>query len=184
MTGSPSASPASPPGPSPGDRLDSWKEIAAYFNRDKRTVQRWERNEGLPVHRHQHDKQGTVYAVKAELDEWWKSRRVRIEREEQAEKDNVLNWPVPADTIRTPVPPQVAIRYEALAELGSGGMGVVYKARDRETGETVALKVLRAELAGDPVWMERFKEEVRLARKITHKNVCRIHEFVRTEGCA
>jgi serine/threonine protein kinase len=184
MTGSPSAPPAQPLIPSPGDRLDSWKEIAAYFNRDKRTVQRWERNEGMPVHRHQHDKQGTVYAVRAELDEWWKGRRARIEQEEQAERSNVLHWPISADAIRTPVPPEIATRYEVLGELGSGGMGVVYKARDRETREIVALKVLRAELASDPVWMERFKEELRLARKITHKNVCRIHEFVRAKDCA
>jgi hypothetical protein len=169
---------------SPGDRLDSWKEIAAYFNRDKRTVQRWERNEGMPVHRHQHDKQGSVYAVRAELDEWWKGRRALIEREEQAEKDKVQVWPFAADAVRTPAPPEVASRYEVLAELGSGGMGVVYKARDRETGEVVAVKVLRTELAGDPSWMERFKEELRLARKVTHKNVCRIHDFVRMENCA
>src|SRR5215472_6307033 len=184
MTGSSSALPDSPRGESPSDRLDSWKEIAAYFNRDKRTVQRWERLEAMPVHRHQHYKQGSVYAVKAELDEWWKGRRARIERKEQAEKTNVLNWPIPAEAIRTPVPAGVEARYEVLAELGSGGMGVVYKARDRETGEVVALKVLRAELASNPVWMERFKEELRLARRITHKNVCRIHDFVRAEDCA
>ena len=170
--------------PSPGERLDSWKEIAAYFNRDKRTVQRWERLEGMPVHRHQHDKQGSVYALRGELDEWWKSRRARIERAKQVEKSNVVDWPVAANAIRTPVPPQVSLRYEALAELGSGGMGVVYKARGRETGEIVALKVLRADLADDPVWMERFKDELRLARKVTHKNVCRIYDFVRTEDCA
>src|SRR5215469_10932478 len=99
MTGSSSALPDSPRGESPSDRLDSWKEIAAYFNRDKRTVQRWERLEAMPVHRHQHDKQGSVYAVKAELDEWWKGRRARIERKEQAEKTNVLNWPIPAEAI-------------------------------------------------------------------------------------
>src|SRR5215472_15046072 len=46
----------------PGDRLDSWKEIAAYLNRDVTTVQRWERREGMPVHRHLHDKVGSVYA--------------------------------------------------------------------------------------------------------------------------
>jgi len=127
MTGSSSAAPAPPPESSPGDRLDSWKEIAAYFNRDKRTVQRWERQEGMPVHRHLHDKQGSVYAIKAELDEWWKGRRARIEREEQAEKTKVLNWPIPGAAIRTPVPTGVKARYEALAEMGSGGMGVFTK---------------------------------------------------------
>ena len=184
MNGSSSAAPAPPPAPSPADRLDSWKEIGAYFNRDKRTMQRWERLEGMPVHRHLHDKQGTVYALKRELDEWWKGRRARIEREEQEKKTNVLNWPVPPDAIRTPVPTGVGVRYEVLGEMGGGGMGVVYKARDRETGEVVALKVLRAELTSDPTWMEKFKEELRLARKITHKSVCRIHDFARTDDCA
>jgi TolB-like protein/Flp pilus assembly protein TadD len=56
-------------------RLDSWKEIAAYLRRDVRTVQRWERSEGLPVHRHLHDKQGTVYAYQSELDAWWHGRQ-------------------------------------------------------------------------------------------------------------
>jgi TolB-like protein/tetratricopeptide (TPR) repeat protein len=56
-------------------RLDSWKEIAAYLNRGARTVQRWEREEGLPVHRLKHDQGSTVYAYKQELDAWWTSRR-------------------------------------------------------------------------------------------------------------
>jgi Tol biopolymer transport system component len=61
------------------DRLDSWKEIAAYLNRSVRTVTRWERDEGLPVHRHLHSKSGSVYAYKAELDDWWKSRGASVE---------------------------------------------------------------------------------------------------------
>lgn len=58
------------------DRLDSWKEIAAYLGREVRTVQLWEKSEGLPVHRHQHGRQGSVYAFKSELDVWQKARRV------------------------------------------------------------------------------------------------------------
>ena len=56
-------------------KLDSWKEIADYLDRDVRTVQRWERSEGLPVHRHGHQKGSTVYANASELDEWRKSRQ-------------------------------------------------------------------------------------------------------------
>src|SRR5262249_32564864 len=59
----------------PDDRLDSWKEIAAYFGRGVRTVQRWESEEGLPVHRLTHDKGGHVYARPAELAAWWEIRR-------------------------------------------------------------------------------------------------------------
>ncbi len=61
----------------PEDRLDSWKEIAAYLNRDVTTVQRWEKREGMPVHRHLHDRMGTVYASRAELDAWARSRNLR-----------------------------------------------------------------------------------------------------------
>ena len=63
-------------------------------------------------------------------------------------------------------------------------MGVVYKARDRETGEIVALKVLRSDIAADPAMQENLRREVCLARKVTHKNVCRIHEFSRSNGMA
>jgi class 3 adenylate cyclase len=73
-------------------------------------------------------------------------------------------------------------RYEILSRLGVGGMGIVFKARDRETGEIVALKVLKAEIADQPKLIEAFKNELRLARKITHKNVCRIYDFNRTDG--
>ncbi len=71
------------PEPSLGGRLESWKEIAVYLKRGVRTVQRWEREEGLPVHRHLHEKLGTVYAYKAELNAWWNNRRPRLEQEEE-----------------------------------------------------------------------------------------------------
>ncbi|MFZ0659020.1 MAG: hypothetical protein WAM05_09895 [Candidatus Binataceae bacterium] len=54
-----------------GKRLNSWKEIAAHLQKDVRTVQRWEKNEGLPVHRKLHDKLSSVYAYELELDAWW-----------------------------------------------------------------------------------------------------------------
>jgi class 3 adenylate cyclase len=73
-------------------------------------------------------------------------------------------------------------RYEILEQLGAGGMGVVYKARDRETGEIVALKLLKPEIAGDERALQRFKDELRLARKITHKNVCRMYDLTRTSS--
>lgn len=57
------------------DRLESWKEIAGYLGRDVRTVQRWERSEGLPVHRHQHGERGSVFAYRAEIDAWRAARQ-------------------------------------------------------------------------------------------------------------
>ena len=62
-------------------RLESWKEIAAYLNRDVTTVQRWEKREGMPVYRHVHDKRGSVYAVPEELDIWLENRRPIVEEQ-------------------------------------------------------------------------------------------------------
>ena len=74
-------------------------------------------------------------------------------------------------------------RYEILGTLGKGGMGVVYRARDRQLDDTVALKVLRAEvLQEDPSLLDRFKQEIKLARRITHRNVLRTHDFGEAEG--
>jgi hypothetical protein len=58
----------------PGNRLDSWKEIAVYLDREVRTVQRWEKREHLPVHRHLHRKIGSIFAFKHEIDSWRDSR--------------------------------------------------------------------------------------------------------------
>lgn len=62
----------------PENRLDSWKAIASYLGRGVRTVQRWEREEGLPVHRLAHEKRGSVYADRQEIDAWWDSRRLTL----------------------------------------------------------------------------------------------------------
>ncbi len=71
----------------------------------------------------------------------------------------------------------LASRYEILALLGRGGMGIVYRARDRELDETVALKVLRPEAARSEEMARRFRSEIKLARKVRHRNVCGIHEY-------
>ena len=63
-----------------GDRLHSWKEIADYLKRNVRTVQRWEKEEALPVRRLFHRKRSSVYASKSQLDAWWSGRRERVER--------------------------------------------------------------------------------------------------------
>jgi TolB-like protein len=63
------------PTPNLEDRLDSWKEIASFLRRDVRTVQRWEKKEGLPVYRHLHDKLGSIYAYRNELTEWFNARQ-------------------------------------------------------------------------------------------------------------
>jgi Tfp pilus assembly protein PilF len=58
----------------PVELLESWKDIATYLRRDVSTVQRWEKRERMPVHRHLHDKLGSVYAFRSELDTWWRGR--------------------------------------------------------------------------------------------------------------
>lgn len=64
--------------PAAPDRFTSWKGIAQFFQRDVRTVQRWEKDEGLPVHRHRHQRQSSVYAFRTELEAWWQERGAQM----------------------------------------------------------------------------------------------------------
>src|SRR5215469_5304567 len=73
-------------------------------------------------------------------------------------------------------------RYEILQLLGEGGMGAVYKAYDREVELTVAIKLIRPELASNPAILARFKQELLTARQVTHKNVIRIYDLAEAEG--
>jgi eukaryotic-like serine/threonine-protein kinase len=73
-------------------------------------------------------------------------------------------------------------RYEILKLLGEGGMGAVYKALDRELNRPVALKIIRPELAANPSILARFKQELLLARQVTHKNVIRIYDLGDADG--
>src|SRR5438132_6513488 len=72
---------------------------------------------------------------------------------------------------------QIARRYQLRGWIGSGGMGTVYRADDAELGETIALKVLRPQLVGDPAALDRFRREVKLARRIAHRNVARMFDI-------
>ena len=80
--------------------------------------------------------------------------------------------------------PEIPSRYQILSEIGSGGSGIVYKVHDLETEEVVALKILKPEIASDPTTRENLRREVCLARKVTHKNVCRIYELNRLNATA
>ncbi|HKH47932.1 MAG TPA: protein kinase [Thermoanaerobaculia bacterium] len=73
-------------------------------------------------------------------------------------------------------------RFEILSVLGAGGMGVVYKARDRELDDLVALKMLKKEQLVDRTQLDRLKSEIKLARKITHPNVLRTFDFGEIDG--
>src|SRR5438270_3636446 len=73
-------------------------------------------------------------------------------------------------------------RYELLGLLGTGGMGSVYRARDTELDEVVALKMLRKELVDAPGMLARFRQEVKLARRVTHRNVARTFDIGEHQG--
>jgi len=92
-----------------GRRLDSWKEIAGHFKRDVRTVQRWEEREGLPVHRHQHDAQVTVYAYPDELDDW-------LARRSPVSKEGTRDSP----PLEKPKPPLTRLHVSRTTLLGVG----------------------------------------------------------------
>ena len=96
-----------------GERLDSWKEIAAYLKRDQRTVRRWEK-EGLPVRRKVHKKQASVFAYRAEIDAWWHDGRQRLEQKEQAgSRKRLMLWGIAG---------AVAVGLVILAALNVGGL--------------------------------------------------------------
>jgi len=107
----------------------------------------------------------------------------------QAVIGGTTGWSVPAKEAgatdaSSPIQPGMVLgeRYEILKRLGEGGMGAVYKARDRELERLVALKIIRPDLAGNPEILKRFKQELILARQVTHKNVIRIFDLAMADG--
>ncbi len=95
--------------------------------------------------------------------------------------------PASTETLVTPVRELAtgttfARRYQVIEELGKGGMGRVYKVFDTEVREKLALKLLKPEIASDADTIERFRNELRLARTVSHRNICRMHDLGREEG--
>ncbi len=73
-------------------------------------------------------------------------------------------------------------RYQIIEEIGKGGMGKVYKAQDKKIKETVALKLIKPEIASDKKTIERFSNEMKFARKVSHRNVCRMYDLGEEKG--
>ena len=144
-----------PPVEKPSDkRLDSWKEIAAYANRDVTTVQRWEKREGMPVHRHLHEKRGSVYALTEELDGWIQSRRARLEETE--EKPPVEPPPIIPQEYGARPARRIPLRFALATILCLGVLAaawLLFRHRAPAAGETgirsIAVLPLR-NLSGDP----------------------------------
>jgi class 3 adenylate cyclase len=111
-------------------------------------------------------------SIEPDLKSQW-FRRVRIDGREDQDIFEV-NW--------AEGPSGIPSRYKVLSRVGSGGMGIVYKAHDTETDEIIALKTLKPGIGDGPKMQEDLRREVCLARKVTHKNVCRIHELSRSNG--
>jgi serine/threonine protein kinase len=76
----------------------------------------------------------------------------------------------------------LAGRFEVQEEIGTGGMGTVYRVIDRKINEEMALKILKREIASKAAVIERFENELKLARKISHKNVCRLYDLHEEAG--
>jgi CheY-like chemotaxis protein/predicted Ser/Thr protein kinase len=101
-----------------------------------------------------------------------------------ATSEMTVAWPDGEYDAALPRPGSLfAGRYEVSRVLGRGGMGTVFQAHDRELGEDVAIKLVRSELLrGDDAAIDRFKNEIRLARRISHRNVVRTHDFGESAG--
>jgi tetratricopeptide (TPR) repeat protein len=142
------------------DRLDSWKDIAAYLNRDVTTVQRWEKREGMPVHRHLHDRMGSVYASRAELDAWTRSRNPSaVENGNGAASLNPAAQP-PRTAISTSLPPRGFPKRRFVVVAGVGALLLVialtawrvFFSRPALTENDVILLANFVNNTGDPIF--------------------------------
>ena len=142
------------------DRLDSWKDIAAYLNRDVTTVQRWEKREGMPVHRHLHDRMGSVYASRAELDAWTRSRNPSaVENGNGAASLNPAAQP-PRTVISTSLPPRGFPKRRFVVVAGVGALLLVialtawrvFFSRPALTENDVILLANFVNNTGDPIF--------------------------------
>ena len=171
MTDAPKLPEETPPDSTATDRLDSWKEIAAFLQRDVRTVQRWEKQAGLPVHRHAESRLRTAYAYRSELEAWWRTQRPAAGTVEDAATGPADDLP----PLAAAPPARSAWRWWAAAALALvvvGGVAALFfvKTRssdaDRPPPAPVTVLLTRFEnLAGDAKFAAILEE--RIARELT-----------------
>jgi TolB-like protein/tetratricopeptide (TPR) repeat protein len=153
------ATPGPEGSPLPGKKLDSWGEIASYLGREVRTVQRWERTEGLPVHRHEHKKKSTVYAFTGELDAWIKKRQPKDDPEADdafAREQELSGTDSPVEIVGPPIaPPAPSPSPDPDKPTSSAGKRVVFS--------LFALGILCALSLGVYRWLQ--------ARQVVHEKV-------------
>ncbi len=148
------------------DRLDSWKEIAAFLHRDVRTVQRWEKQAGLPVHRHAESRLRTAYAYRSELDAWWRTQRTLPD--ESTTQDAGAS---PGSTAGMPRRAPVVLAMVLLTAAATVGLAAFLAVRRTETsppGPSVDVLLSRfVDEAGDPPLAGLIEEAVgrQLARR-------------------
>lgn len=109
-------------------------------------------------------------------------RMRKIEYRLQLQKDERYGGAAPHSPLPGEVGGELCRRFEVIEEINRGSMGIVYKARDLTLDEIVAIKVLNDFLCTDPQAVERFKQEARSARKLTHNNIVRIHDMFDLDG--
>ena len=140
-----------------GERLESWKEIAAYLRRGVTTVQRWEQQEGLPIHRLPHAKKGSIFAIKSELDEWWRTREQLVHVHSDAPVEPPQHErTVPSDA--RPVPAGQRIGVVALALLALA-VAVLATSRVLDRGTTAAVAGAESSVIPRPLANDAANEE-------------------------
>ena len=162
----------------PDDRLDSWKEIAAFLQRDVRTVQRWEKQAGLPVYRHAESRLRTAYAYRSELDRWWRGQRSDFVAPDPASAP--APQPSPADGIESsssslaavapddpaaPVPVRLPAA-NAAPEMGSPSGTAAARARTRSMALALAALLIAGWSVGAWRWRGARPESISSVRPI------------------
>jgi hypothetical protein len=171
----------------PGQRLDSWKDIAAYLKRDVSTVQRWEKRERMPVHRHVHDKLGSVYAFRPELDAWWRGRGGQLTGQEPSDPvhaGDAAASPAPATWFRAALAGVVVVAVVAsagfLRRFASPDDGTTASATSTARSPADATRRVSPE-ADDLLWRARYLS-VRTTDEDNNMLLCTSAEYQRSSA--